>query len=105
MSRPLAIIVIGDHPQRLLAALRLAAASAALGRQVGVFFDQGAVAAALDPALAPVIDDLRDLGVGFAICATGIAERGIAPDSAGAMAIGGLLHFLSQFADPELVVV
>ena len=97
----LAIVVAeGSDPAT---ALRLAAAAAALGRDVAILFDGASVAAlaAPDAALATALD----LGVRMVACQTGLAEAGLAAaDLPPGVTTGGIVSFLAQAGDAQLLL-
>ena len=100
--QPFAIIVSEAGP-RLTTALTLAAAAAALGRDVAILFDGPSVGALTmpDPLLAAALD----LGVRITACQTGLADAGIAAAGlpAGVMT-GGMIAFLAAAADAQLLL-
>jgi predicted peroxiredoxin len=119
-SRALALVIGSLAEDRLHAALSIAAAAAALGRRVEIFFHAGAVAAlapgaafAGDAQLAdagvPTIADLLEtaaaLGVGITACQSGLALTGIDAGGLGAtVRAGGLVDFLGRDGDAELLL-
>lgn len=105
---PLAIIVAEPAGARLLTALTLAAAAAALGRNVAILFDGGSVVAlgpAAEPGIAAAIATARDLGVAMTACQSGLAAAGLGADTLpeGAVA-GGMISFLQAHADAQLLL-
>lgn len=118
--RGLAIIIGSAAHDRLHAALSLAAAAAALGRDVAVYFHADAATVA-DPATkwaedtrftavgAPTIGELvestLELGAAFTVCQTGLALADLT-----AMEIdprfepGGLVDFLGRAGDSEITL-
>ncbi len=119
-TRRLALVVGSLAEDRLHAALSLAAAAAALGREVEIFLHAGAVAvlraevafdgdAALSaagvPTIAELLDTALDLGVGITACQSGLALTGIDASRLNpAIRAGGLVDFLGRNADAELVL-
>jgi len=79
MRRGLTIIVSGADPNRLRSAVGIAAAEAALGGRVRLFFD--AAAAPLLPMLPVALSDMLEaaieLGARVSVCQTGLAEQGL----------------------------
>ena len=113
MSRPaLHIAILTADPGRLHGALTLAAAEAALGGQVRMFFQLEAVALLLSPidaqgdalraehglpSLAAILDDAREIGVELIACQSGLALLRADAQALGAKAeAGGPLSFLSS---------
>ncbi len=95
-------IVVGD-PARLPTALTLAAAAAALGRDVAMLFDGGSVTAlaAPDPLLATALE----LGVRIVACQTGLADAGIAAAALPpGVTTGGMVGFLAAAGDAQIVL-
>lgn len=94
----LAIIV--SALDRLPVALSVAAAAAALGRDVAMLFDGASVTALFDADAA--LTTALDLGVRVTACQTGLAEAGLAasllPDGVEA---GGMVGFLRTHADAQ----
>lgn len=98
---PLAIIVVGPDPERARAALGIAAAAAALGRETALLFDGASIPALLEAgdALATALG----LGVPVMACATGLADHGLAaPDG---VATGGMIGFLAANPQAQLLAV
>lgn len=98
---PLAIVVgEGADPAT---ALRLAAAAAALGREVAMLFDGASVTAlaAPDALLATALD----LGVRVVACQTGLADRAIAASVLPAgVTTGGMVGFLADVGEAQIVL-
>ena len=96
-------VVVSDGGPRLATALSLAAAAAALGRDVAILFDGASVATlgTPDPLLAAAID----LGVAVVACQTGLADAGMtAADLPPGVVTGGMVGFLAQAADAQLLL-
>ncbi len=118
--RPLAIIISGAAHDRLHAALSLAAASAALGRTVALYFHAEAArvaapamawgedvsfAAAGAPTVRELIDAAAELGVAMTACQTGLALTGLsASEIDPRIEPSGLVDFLSRASDAEIVL-
>ncbi len=98
---PLAIIVVGPEAGRAAAALGIASAAAALGRDVALLFD--GVSVGTLAGLADTLATTLALGVAVTACATGLADRGVAPPAG--VATGGVIAFLAANAGAELVAV
>ena len=100
--QPFAIIVSEAGP-RLTTALTLAAAAAALGRDVAILFDGPSVAALVHPG--PLLAAALDLGVRVTACQTGLADARIAVAAlpAGVMT-GGMVAFLAAATDAQLLL-
>ena len=120
--RPLALVVADDDPERLRTALVMAAAQAALGGQVSMFF-QGAAVGLLRhpvadpdearqsgaglPTLSQLLDEALGLGVMVAACQSSLALLGMQADAFDARIMwSGMVSMLAAL-DPEsrLVVV
>lgn len=98
----LAILVSAPGP-RLATALTLAAAAAALGREVTMLFDGVSVVALKQPD--PLLAAALDLGVGVTACQTGLADAGMTPaDLPTGVATGGMVGFLAAAADAQLLI-
>lgn len=112
VSRPtLHLAILTAEPGRLHGALTLAAAEAALGARVRVFFQLEAVALLLSPvdepgdarrirhglpSLAAILDDAREIGVELIACQGGLAILEADAAALGAsVGVGGPLAFLS----------
>jgi predicted peroxiredoxin len=104
--RGLTLIVATAEAPRFRAALRLAAAAAALGRPVRMFLDEEAVPATADIAAAPLLSTALELGVAITLCQTGLAGAGldlsVLDDR---LEAGGLVSLLQALADDQLVTV
>jgi peroxiredoxin family protein len=97
-------IIVGD-PARAETALRVAAAAAALGRDVALLFDGGAVAAVGTDAPHPLLGDALALGVRVTACQSGMADLGIgAAALAPGVTPGGLVGFLADAGDAQLLL-
>lgn len=120
MMRGLAIIIGSAAHDRLHAALSLAAAAAALGRDVAVYFHADAASVA-DPAMrwdedarfaaagAPTIGELLEstleLGAVFTVCQTGLALADLAAiEIDPRLEPGGLVDFLGRAGDSEITL-
>lgn len=100
---PLAIVVAEAGP-RLDTALTLAAAAAALGREVTMLFD-GASVAALVPPADPLLAAALGLGVRVTACQTGCAAAGLAlADLVDGVEPGGMVGFLAQAGAAQLLL-
>ena len=97
----LALIVVEANPVRAQAALAIAAAAAALGREVTLLFD-GPSAALLDD-LGEALTTAQELGVQITACATGLSDLGRPPPPG--IATGGLVAFLAASGDAQPVIV
>jgi predicted peroxiredoxin len=96
-------IVVGETGPRLATALTLAAAAAALGRDVTMLFDGASVTAlaAPDALLATALD----LGVGIVACQTGLADAGIAAANLPpGVVTGGMVSFVAAAGDAQLLL-
>nr|WP_295660702.1 DsrE family protein [Polymorphobacter sp.] len=99
---PLAIVVSEAGP-RLTTALTLAAAAAALGRDVTMLFDGASVAALAPPG--PLLATALELGVRMTACQTGLADTGIdAARLPPGVATGGMIGFLAAAEDAQLLL-
>lgn len=121
LPRALNIIVMADDHAQVHGALSLAAAAAALGRPVRMFFQGVAVRAlaehrnwaddsALEAEGAPTISDLltqcSELQVPVSACETGLHVTGIgAAGLRPGIETEGLIAFLAHQSDAELVTV
>ena len=119
-GRPLALVIGSSDGPRLHAALSLAAAAAALGRPVALYFHGEAVAAlAVDsrfvgderlaatgmPTVADLVDTVLALGVGITACQSGLALTGLeAKRLMAGVDAGGLVEFLGRHSDWELLL-
>ena len=105
---PLAIIVTEPAGARLLGALTLAAAAAALGRDVAMLFDGGSVVAlgpAAEPGIAAALATARDLGVSITACQSGLAAAGLAATALPEGTVGGgMIGFLAAHVDAQLLL-
>jgi len=82
VRRGLTIVISGADPDRLRSALGIAAAEAALGGKVRLYFDANAtpLLGDLPQPLALMLDAALDLGTSVSVCQTGLAEHRIALD-------------------------
>ena len=120
--RPLKIVLLGSDPERFRGALTIAAAHAALGGKVAVFFQLEAVAllkhdnvAPKDsahhakglPRLAELMHDAAELGVTFIACQSGMELCGMeAGDLPAGTMTGGPVSFLqSVMAEDRLILL
>lgn len=104
MSGMLAIIVADGRGPRLATALTLAAAAAALGREVAMLFDGASVAALRRPADGLLAAAL-DFGVTITACQTGLADTQMtADDLADGITTGGMVGFLAAVGDAQLLL-
>ena len=98
----LAIVVA--EPDRGAAALRVAAAAAALGRPIAMLFDGASVGALAAPASAELAAAL-ELGVAVTACQSGLADAGLeAAALAPGVGTGGLVGFLAECAEMQLLL-
>jgi predicted peroxiredoxin len=109
----LSMIVATDDARRFHAALEVAAASAALGRQTRVFLQAQAVSLVGDESDAPpglpsaqeMLNEALALGVRISACQSGLA---LARVEAGALPTGveteGLVSFLVAAKDDQLLM-
>lgn len=98
---PLAVIVVGPDPVRARAALGIAAAAAALGRETAVLFDRAAIPALAD--LGEALATTLALGVAVTACATGLADLGATlPEG---VVAAGMVGFLAANPDAQLLAV
>ncbi len=104
MRRALTIIVSGTDPDRLRSAFGVAAAEAALGGRVRLFFDAGAVSLlrVLPAALEEMLEAAIDLAVEVSVCQTGLAEQGITLDPR--FNPGGLVTLMADSAEDRLLL-
>lgn len=119
--RPLKIILLSPDPERFRGVLTLAAAQAALGGKVAVFFQLEAAALLRQPLPAPndrehvekglpplaeLMDDARALGVVFVACQSGMELCGMDAEALPPGAIvGGPVSFLQATDDGDRLVV
>lgn len=97
-------IVVAEPGPRLTTALTLAAAAAALGREVTMLFD-GASVAALRPPADPLIAAAQDLGVRIMACQSGLAAAGLAiGDLVDGVEAGGMVGFLQRAGAAQLAL-
>ena len=105
--RGLTLILVAPEPARFRAALRLAAAAAALGRPTRLFLDEDAVpvvAAATMPGA--LLATAWDLGVRLILCQTGLAAAGLDLRTLDPrMEAGGLVSLLAEAQDDDLVTM
>ncbi len=121
MSRPaLHIAILTADPGRLHGALTLAAAEAALGGHVRIFFQLDAVALLLSPidapgdalrtrhgvpSLAAILDDARAIGVELIACQSGLALLEADAAALGAqVGIGGPMAFMQTIGPGERLI-
>jgi predicted peroxiredoxin len=105
--RGLTIVVADAAAVRLASALRIAAAQAALGGPVRLFFDADAVAAlpALAGEPAALLDTCLALGVEVTVCQSGLAAAGLdAATLDPRFAFGGLTGTLATAAEDRLLL-
>jgi peroxiredoxin family protein len=96
-------IVVSEVGPRLATALTLAAAAAALGRDVAMLFDGASVAALIRPD--PLLAAAFDLGVRVTACQTGLAGAGIAANELPPeVTTGGMVAFLGAAGDAQIVL-
>lgn len=117
--RGLTLIVATGDPERLRAALTLAAANAALGGRTRVYFHEGAVALLAGddanvaglraqglPSRSDLIAAMIESGVTLIACQTGLALAGLAegalPDT---VQTGGLIGLLADMGDDRLDMI
>jgi len=116
----LSIVVAGEDPGRLHAALSVAAAWAALGRPARIFLQSDAVAllrpsphkdeelrsGAGVPTLAELLEESLALGASVTACQSGLAFAGMsAEDLPAGVETGGLVDFLAgSGADDQLMM-
>jgi predicted peroxiredoxin len=95
-------IIVGEGANPATA-LRLAAAAAALGRDVAMLFDGASVTALAvpDAALATALD----LGVRIVACQTGLADAGMSAAALPAgVATGGMVSFVAAAGEAQMVL-
>jgi predicted peroxiredoxin len=104
MRRGLTIIVSGADPDRLRSALGVAAAEAALGGRVRLFFDAGAVPLlrVLPSPIEPMLEAGIELGIHVSVCQTGLAEQGITLDPR--FQPGGLVTLMADLGEDRLLL-
>jgi predicted peroxiredoxin len=111
----LSIVVAGTDPARLHAALSVASAWAALERPARIFLQAEAAGllARLDdrasaegqPNLSELLTETLALGVSVTACQTGLALCGLsAEDLANGVETGGLVGFLAERGDDQLMM-
>lgn len=117
MRPPLTIIVAEASPARFRTALTLALTEQALGAEVRLFLQEGAVAllegddaaafaAAGLPGRAAMLDQALEAGVAVIGCQSGMALVGrAAADFDGRIAWGGMVGLLASQAGDRLVVI
>ena len=106
--RPLALIIAEAREARIDAALSLACAAAAMGREVRLFFHGESVAALVSPSerIAGLLDGARELGIPAMACQTGLDTAALAAaDLPQGVETGGLIAFLAASGDAQLTVV
>lgn len=119
--RPLKIVLLTPDAERYRGALTLAAAHAALGGEVALFFQLEAAAllrrpftapndaehiATGLPALAELMDDATELGVRLIACQSGMELCGmVAQDLPPGVNVGGPVSFLQGVGDGDRLVV
>ena len=100
---PALAIVVAEPGPRLVTALRVAAAAAALGRDVVLLFDGASVGALASPD--PLLATALDLGVRVVACQTGLADAGMtAAALPPGVTTGGMVSFLAQAGDAQLLL-
>ena len=101
--RGLIVLVVGDDPARLEAALEIAAAHAALGGATRLHLHDRAVPLLADepPALATALE----LGVRVSACQTGVDRGGLRLDRWPSVEADGLVGVLASLGEDRLVVV
>lgn len=101
----LAIIVAEATGPRLATALTLAAAAAALGREVTMLFDGASVAALIGSDPDPLLTAALGLGVGITACQSGLAAAGLlAADLIAGVETGGMVGFLAHAGAAQIVL-
>jgi intracellular sulfur oxidation DsrE/DsrF family protein len=101
----LLLIVSEAEGERFAAAVELAAASAALDRQVAVLLRGPAVKALGQPQVAGAFDLLFELGADVGICQTAMAAHGLtAADLPPGIEAHGMVAFLSGRGDWQVVL-
>lgn len=104
--RGLTLVVVTAEPARFRAALRFAAASAALGRPTRLFLDEEAVPAILEPTAQPLLRTAWELDVVVTLCQTGLATAGLDLRMLDPrLFAGGLVGLLGTQGEDELVVM
>jgi len=104
--RGLTLVVATAEPARVRAALRLAAAAAALGRPVRLFLDEEAVPAIATADAAPGFATAWELGAEVILCQTGLAAAGLNLRSLDPrIRTGGLVGLLDTLGDDQIVTV
>ncbi len=106
--RGLTIVVAGSDPERFRAALKLAAAQAALGGAARLFLDEAAVPLPA-PAGGAAADELvamaLELGVAISLCQTGLAAAGLDLDTLDPrIGAAGLTSLLAELGEDRLVL-
>jgi predicted peroxiredoxin len=97
-------IIVGDRA-RAETALRVAAAAAALGRDVALLFDGAAVGSLIGTAPHPLLADALALGARVTACQSGMADLGMgAAALAAGVTTGGLVGFLADAGDAQLLL-
>ncbi len=100
---PLAIIIASADGPRLATALTLAAAAAALGRDVTMLFDGASVAALARPDA--LLTTALDLGVRITACQTGLAADGMAvADLPPGVTCGGMVGFIADANHAQFIL-
>ncbi len=100
-----ALAIIVTDPDRIDAALRLAAAAAALSRRVAMLFDGGAVTALRHGVAPDLLGDAMALGVRVTACQTGLAAAGMSADTlASGIDTGGMVGFLAEQAGAQVLM-
>lgn len=104
MRRGLTIIISGADADRLRSALGVAAAEAALGGRVRIFFDAASVPLlrVLPSPIEPLLETAIDLGVKISVCQTGLAEQGIDLDPR--FEAGGLVGLMADLGEDRLLL-
>ncbi|TFU02907.1 peroxiredoxin [Polymorphobacter arshaanensis] len=100
-----ALAIIVTEPDRIDAALRLAAAAAALSRPVAMLFDGSAVTSLRHGVAPELLTDAMALGVRVTACQTGLAAAGMQADAlASGVDTGGMVGFLAEQAGAQVVL-
>jgi predicted peroxiredoxin len=101
VMRGLTLLIASSDPQRLGAALALAAANAALGGRTRVYFHETAVPLLRAPD--PLLLTAQESGALIIACQTGLADAGMqAGDLPQGVETGGLIGLLADLGDDRL---
>ncbi|MEO1167318.1 MAG: DsrE family protein [Pseudomonadota bacterium] len=119
--RGLTIILTGHDPERMHAALSIAAAHAATGAKTRIFFEGRAVALLAEaspapcdadrhrnglPTLAEIRAESTHLGVALIACQGGMALAGLDIDQLGTgVEAGGLVGLMTNLGDDRLLAL